>query len=234
VSSEAYDNVAIVAILTSWSGPNCEKWHNDISMGTNFSKLQARFDRQAVVVVAIFPFFAINQLAAAAQLTAPIIRPLERPDPASITVPNLGNIRGSDSYFYFHKPHVSYEAAFAHLDQCRIYSLTTPQGFSEPPQLVPLGTDFISERQAPPPISTDGLVRFGLVGVGIGVILAPILLQETADATIKRCMSYKGYKRYGTSRSIWNQINSGTEAERLGKMALIASGPQPTTQAFEP
>ena len=51
---------------------------------------------------------------------------LTRPEPASVTLPTLPlpftekDRRDSDSNFYFHKPRVTYEVAFADLDQCRL------------------------------------------------------------------------------------------------------------------
>lgn len=47
-------------------------------------------------------------------------------------------------------------------------------------------------------------------------------------------MMYKGYKRFGTTRKIWEEIAAGTETETLARLALIASGPQPLTGAVGP
>jgi hypothetical protein len=56
-------------------------------------------------------------------------------------------------------------------------------------------------------------------------------LEKTTD---RRCLAYKGYHRYGTTRAIYKQIVSGTDAEKLARKAVIASGPPPQAEALGP
>jgi hypothetical protein len=159
-----------------------------------------------------------------------VIKSLERPDPATVTVPGmafkpiLSDIRRFDEYFYFHKPGISYERAFADLDQCRIYGLFQQLSVI-PPDFLPLGGELISD---PKP---------GFTYVQGGILDYYFTQQANEDnerATVRRCMAFKGYARYGTSRAIGKQLESGTETEKLARRALIASGPDPQDRVIDP
>ena len=157
----------------------------------------------------------------------PVLKPLDRPDPNSVSIPTL-EVSSGDDYFYFYKAGVSYQRAFSDLDECRMYSLQA-QLTSVPPKFIPLGSTPVKSD------STAGAAaQFGLVGV---LIIAPIIEsgeEDAAEASNRRCMMYKGYSRYGTSRASWKQIKAGTEAERLARLALIASGLAPSAGAIGP
>jgi len=78
---------------------------------------------KALPIAAIAIWASLGCLPASAQTR---IDPLTRPDATSVTVPNLAftptkrDISDFGEYFYFHKDGVSYEHAFADLEQCRI------------------------------------------------------------------------------------------------------------------
>ena len=164
------------------------------------------------------------------------IKPLDRPDPKSITVPNLGftpTLRDQhmfDTYFYFYKHGVSYETAFTDLDQCRMIALETGINVFAPPKFVPLGSNMVHEQH----YDIAPSFQFGLTGL----VMAAIILQSQQDdmraATGARCMFYKGYTLFGTSRAIFQKLNAGSDAERLARLALIASGPKPAIGEIEP
>jgi hypothetical protein len=178
-----------------------------------------------------------TSLLASAQLLAAAeggLKPLDPPDPASISVPHMPavvehNEAGDyDAYFYFYKPGVSYKSAFADYDQCRMYALTT-KSVAVPPRFVPLGSDVIQEKK-----TTPAYWGYGVVGIIISEIFVEQDRRDTDRATIKRCMAYKGYLRYGTSEAIWTEINAGDDAESVARKALIASGPKPAAEAIDP
>lgn len=164
------------------------------------------------------------------------LKPLERPDAAAVTVPDMtftpakADIRRFDDYFYFHKSGVSYERAFADLDQCRMYGQMT-QFVAPLPAYVPLGGDPV---KAPGPRHWNMFLMDGIVGALIADIIIANAMEDRAIATSRRCMAYKGYRRYGTSRNIFKQIDSGADTEKLARKALIASGPAPQIEATEP
>jgi hypothetical protein len=164
------------------------------------------------------------------------LRPLQRPDPASVTVAKL-DVSSSDDYFYFWKPTVSYETAFSDLDDCRIYSLSANFLAGPPPRFVPFGSQPTgSERGQSANIGASGM--YGPMGSAIAaLIFAPVVESvedDNAQAANRRCMAYKGYSRYGTSSASWKQLRMGTDADKLARMALIASGPPPTAGAIGP
>jgi len=181
--------------------------------------------------------------------------PLERPDAATITVPDMAFTPGKadnrrfDEYFYFHKAGVSYERAFADLEQCRINSFFIQYNITQP-RFIPLGEQAASisrnEQAVSGAANSSGMFAnvFGgntivgtVGGVGAFLIVGAILSGEAefrAIRTVRKCMAYKGYSRYGISRDIYKRINSGTDAEKQARMALIASGPEPRTGAIEP
>jgi hypothetical protein len=179
---------------------------------------------------------ALSTAAAADGVIA--LEPLKAPDPATITAPALPLTFGpkdridADSYFYFHKQGVSYEAAFADLDQCRLYAQSATL-FAQPPKFVPLGTTTI--RRDPVTPNTDFYYnQYGLVGgVTASIIFMAVTAQVNEDnhnATVRRCMAYKGYKRYGLSSAASGKIDTGTEAEKQARRALIAAGPAPQSK----
>jgi len=199
---------------------------------------------RAAIAAAALHLLGSDQVAAADQPTAPTIKPLERPDRAAVSLPNLeftpkpADVRAYDSYFYFYKAGVTYDAAFADLDQCRIYAMTTIFGLPGPPKFAPLGANIVAVARPSAPVNLDPTYRYGIGGViGTAIVYSLIVAPAQREFNVQmnaRCMGYRGYTRYGTTRAIWDQINSGSDAEKLGKLALMASGPQPTTGAIAP
>jgi hypothetical protein len=156
-----------------------------------------------------------------------VLRPLDRPDPSSVGVPRP-EVASSDDYFYFYKTGVSYQRAFSDLDECRMYSLQA-QLTPVPPKFIPLGSAAVKSEG-----TARVAAQFGLVGL---LVIGPIIEsgeEDAAEASNRRCMMYKGYSRFGTSRASWKQIKAGTEAERLARLALIASVPPPSAGAIGP
>jgi hypothetical protein len=164
------------------------------------------------------------------------IAPLVRPDPATITLPDMTSpptardARNYDSYFYFYKAGVSYEAAFADLDQCRGYSLSA-RLVSAPPRFVPLDGTVVSRRIEP---SASFAAQYGVIGVLIAGVIVASAEEDAAIATNRRCMFYKGYRRYGTTRDIAHRIADGTDAEKAARLARLASGAPPQAEAIDP
>jgi hypothetical protein len=152
------------------------------------------------------------------------LRSLERPDRSSVNIPKVEETT-SDDYFYFYKSGISYEKAFSDLDECRIYSLSA-RVIPIPPRFVPLGSDV----EQPESLTRTGWsMPYGLIGGLVAEAFIAGAERDSANAANRRCMAYKGYSRYGTSGSSWNQIAKGTDAERLARLALLASGAQPSS-----
>jgi len=146
-------------------------------------------------------------------------------------VPKLG-ATAKDDYSYFFKSDVSYETAFADLDECRMYSLEAH--FGKPPRFVPLGAAAVKGESL---LSNEAaqervLLMWGLVGGLIANAFIQSAEDDAVDTANRRCMMYKGYSRYGITRATWKQITAGTDAEKLARLALIASGPRPLAGAL--
>jgi hypothetical protein len=167
------------------------------------------------------------------------MKQLERPDPATVSVPDIAftptksDINHFDEYFYFHKPGVRYERAFADLNQCRTYGMVATV-YGPPPVLAPLGGELDGQRIDPLGRKNPLTDKNGeYVGI-LPAIFITNYMEELARGTERRCMMWKGYARYGVSRTLWQQIETGSAAEKLARMAVLASGPAPTVQAIEP
>jgi hypothetical protein len=181
--------------------------------------------------------------------------PLQRPDPKTVTLPNLnasptpGETPHFNKTFYFYKPGVSFEDAFADLDQCRIYAASAQMN-TLPRKFVPLGGPDLNENtpvtrttiMVTVPrlagVSAAGAAAGAAAGsvIGMGIVYAMVeeAKLDLSNATNRRCMAYKGYQRFGTWRSISRKIEDGTETDRIARLALIASGAQPHGKAMEP
>src|SRR4051812_38775616 len=128
------------------------------------------------------------------------IKTIERPDPATVTVPDLAfkpsksDPRGYDDYFYFHKSDVSYERAFADMDQCRIQGQMA-QIVAPIPRFIPLGGEPVNrperDRWAP-------FAQYGVIGMVMADIIIASVQEDLEIATGRKCLAYKGYHRYGT------------------------------------
>ena len=178
------------------------------------------------------------QPASAQAPTPTIVKPLDRPDPAGIAVPDMtvpqdkSDARRFDDYYYFYKPGVVYERAFADFDQCRIDGILTPM-FAPVPVFVPIGGDAITPLRPSDDFARMTLTFGNLGGIIAGTLIAEGEIENTAG-TNRKCLFYKGYKRYGTSRKIFNDIKAGTEQEQIARKALIASGAAPQSEALGP
>jgi hypothetical protein len=158
------------------------------------------------------------------------------PDPATVSVPDVNakpaprDRSDPDVQFYFHKTGASFAAALADYQACN--GLTADiEIFAPPPPFVPIGTDIIPNNG-----DASGAVwqMFGLVGVIIVGISHDEDIKDWQRFNMRRCMYYKGYRRYATTETVWTQINKGTPAEVATRLALIASGSTPQTEAVEP
>ncbi|HEV2563051.1 MAG TPA: hypothetical protein VGT78_13010 [Rhizomicrobium sp.] len=198
------------------------------------------FDARTAIAMALFFLGNILQSAAADA----VLKPLERPDPTSVAVPDLSSASTRDvdeDYYYFYKPGVSYERAFADLDQCRLYALADNISVATPPDFVPL-SGYVEKAR---PINNYNMSFYanqygigGAIGAAVGGFIVGAIDAQAEDdnarATDRRCMAYKGYSRYSTSSDIWDKINAGNDAEKLARKAVIASGTKPPSEAVDP
>jgi hypothetical protein len=167
-------------------------------------------------------------------------------DPVTVSVPSLaftdaGAAKDFDKYFYFWRENVDYNKAYADIVECDAYARGMAFRLGEG------GSDFDSYNSyfAQPSLPA---VAGDVIGSLIGAALAKPVnkLMDRALAAPKRrtahranlrvCMGYKGYRRYGLPKVIWQAFNfdeangdvaEGTRQRMLIQQARISSGPRP-------
>ncbi len=162
-------------------------------------------------------------------------------DTSSSAVPNLAfqptpsDVKHYDAFNYYSKRGVEFSSALADMRECKSYSLIL-RTMSPAPSSVPIGgnPDPKAQRNDENRALVNSFAMFGLIGVGIASIEISNEEADLSSENTRRCMHYRGYTRYGTSRSIWHQLHSGTDQEVETKLAEIASTPNPTGTSIEP
>jgi len=185
-----------------------------------------RLKRRAVslgLVVAVIASSVLPGLAAEPEKGAPV-------DLATVTVPDLvftatpRDERSYDEYFLFHKPGVTTAAALADIQECRAFSQGL-QPMAKLTHFVPVGGEaYEADNNA---AYMNAQFMYGLTGVLILAIVNEGLASDNEHGNTRRCMGFKGYQRYGTSRAIWKQMDKGGDEVMIARLALIASATQP-------
>lgn len=141
-----------------------------------------------------------------------------------------GDLRSSDSRYFFHKNGVKYLTAFEDILLCDAYSRSVAL-VAKPNDFIPLGT-------ALPPTGegkmTAGDASFRVLGPFLGIFAAAWIEGEMEESNMRHCMYYKGYKRYAVSSAAYRAVTKGEKAEVMGRAAIVASGPAPQGGEVEP
>ena len=160
----------------------------------------------------------------------------ERIDVAAIEVPSLDfkptseDIGTYDKYYYFHRADTDFKTALADLRDCDGLA----RGLAGP-----------YSNYSPTPYPYAGTLA-GALGSAIGDALAVAIfgsaqLRATRRINMRRCMSFKGYERYGLAKDIWKKFNfeeglsSIEESKRqafLKQQAKVASMIEPKGEAL--
>lgn len=169
------------------------------------------------------------------------------PNPADIAVPDLGFTPTKRDpnhyweYFAFHKRGVTYPTAFTDLTECADNSRYLVATGPVPDFVALSGDEGLIVRDGPPPYSS-GVYSPGTLPNMVEGLIAPIIFAIATSsvnhgverANTRRCMAYKGYKRYGLTSAIWNKISNGKDTEIAARLALIASAPTPPAEEIDP
>lgn len=129
-----------------------------------------------------------------------------------------------EKYYYFHRAGTDFATAYADIRECDGYARGLASG--------------ITYQQTPYPYAGT---MAGAVGGAVGNVLAAAIFGSAEKRRVRRvnmrsCMHFKGYSRYGLSKSLWEPFNfeegiSGvSEKERDGLLklqALVASSATP-------
>ncbi|MEO8722355.1 MAG: hypothetical protein ABI395_02375 [Sphingobium sp.] len=159
----------------------------------------------------------------------------EHIDVATIEVPSLTftpdplATKDFDKYYYFHRIDTDFKAALADLRDCDGLS----RGLS----------NAYGNMQTPYPYNSTGA---GIIGGAIGnamvaAIFGSAQVRATRRINMRRCMSYKGYQRFGLPKDIWEKfnfeegfhdLNEGKRQSFLMQQAKIASADMPKTEVL--
>lgn len=134
-----------------------------------------------------------------------------------------------EKYYYFNRPDTDFATAYADLCECDGYARGLSSG--------------LTHQQAPYPYT---YTMAGAVGGMIGNAMAMAIFGSAEKRRLRRvnmrkCMSFKGYERYGLSKELWEKFNfeeglTGVkESDRkrfLQQQALVASSHKPTSKGL--
>lgn len=158
------------------------------------------------------------------------------PDPAKLTMPVLAftatpqDALDYDKFFYFHRGETGFPEAYADIKECD--SLAS-------------GVSYYGGGDSS--VISGAVANYGMagaVGGAIGSALADAIFGSAERRRLKRislrnCMGFKGYARYGLSQDLWKKFNfeeglgrkkEDVREEAMELQALVASGPQPQTK----
>lgn len=152
---------------------------------------------------------------------------VEMPDLAFQATPE--DEQNFDKYYYFNRPDTDFATAYADISECDGYARGLSSG--------------IAYQQAPYPYAgTMAGAVGGLIGNAIAdAIAGSAEKRRMRRVNMRKCMNFKGYDRYGLSKSRWQSFNfeeglaSVKDEERqrcLKQQALVASSYKPTTKGL--
>ncbi len=161
------------------------------------------------------------------------IAPYEAPDPATLKMPALAFtetpeiVADFNKYFYFHREGTSYTEAYADVREC---------------DALASGSSIYANNASAMAAAT---AQYGVLAAGVGsaigsavadAIFGSAARREQRRVSVRNCMAFKGYARYGLSGDLWKEFNfeegNGRKKEAvrnadLALQALVASGPKP-------
>lgn len=190
-----------------------------------------------IIAIGAFVMLALSAAAQAQDQSASGAGPaIVEIDPTALTMPVLtflptpADEADYDKYFYFHRPATDYATAYADIRECDALS----SGSS-----IYMGN---SSNMA------GAMAQYGLLGGAVGGAIGGAIADAIFGSAARRqqrrintrnCMSFKGYQRYPLTGELWKKFNfeegngrkkEGVRDDALELQALVASGPQPTTQ----
>ncbi|HEY0115127.1 MAG TPA: hypothetical protein VGB54_05350 [Allosphingosinicella sp.] len=149
------------------------------------------------------------------------------PPPEAVTAyqPAPGDADNFWRYFFFWRGGTTAEAARADLAECGGYA-RDPALWARIPERMPL------EGGVQGADGSGG--QYGLVGVAMFSLVQGGLERRIALANMRRCMGFKGYRRYGLSAALWEPLNRGSPEQVVDRLAAIAAGAEPRQASVAP
>ena len=169
--------------------------------------------------------------------TAPEATPI---DPTKLTMPKLDftatpqDELDFEKYFYFHRDVTSFAEAYDDIKECD--ALASGVNF------------YAGNSSGAAAASAQYGVLAGGIGSAIGSAIADAIFgaaqrRKTYRMSMRTCMGFKEYHRYGLNKDLWSEFNftegNGRKKEIVREeaqqlQALVASGPKPSTKELQP
>ena len=161
----------------------------------------------------------------------------EIPDPAGLKLPTLAftatpEIEDDfDKYFYFHRDSTSFVEAYTDVRECDALASGSN---------VYLRNDSAAMGAA--------MAQYGALAGGVGSVIGSAIAdaifgsaarRQQRRVSLRNCMGFKGYARFGLSGDLWKEFNfeegmgrkkEGVRDDALALQALVASGSKPTAK----
>lgn len=128
-------------------------------------------------------------------------------------------------HFYFHRQGVALDAARADIVECRGYAAGVVLWARLPDRVPAPG------KEIAPQATGSGIIS-PLVAGAVLDIFGGAEERKIVGANLRKCMGFKGYRRYGLSEPLWEWLNAGDDA--VDRQARIASGPAPAAKWLDP
>ena len=157
------------------------------------------------------------------QISSPVIAQAVDtiPDQATVIVPDLSGSRAPQvikdgwKYFFFHKPQITYQDAYADFSDCYRFLAPTGWGNVSMPRFVSWrATDVKIQRKITTYAPLGGLIMSGMENT---------FSRYDRQAKMRRCMETKDYLRYGVSETIWKETIAQPPSMAIAIQAKIAS-----------
>lgn len=147
------------------------------------------------------------------------------PDPASVAMPKLDFVptpadeADFDKYYVFHREATNFPAALTDLRDCDNLArgLSSGVGYAQPTY----------------PYTAAGAIGGAIGNAMVAAIFGSAEKRRIRRVNMRRCMSFKGYRRYGLRKELWEEFNfeegfSGFDETKrqayLAQQAKVASG----------
>lgn len=137
-----------------------------------------------------------------------------------------------EKYYYFNRPDTDFGTALADVRECDAHARGLYRGNFYPGSSQ---TNAAAMQYGALAGAAGGLIA----GVMMDAIMGPAELRRKRRINIRRCMAFKGYRRFGLDKTLWEEFNfeegtgSVAEADRqrmLAQQARVAAGPQPVAE----
>ena len=174
----------------------------------------------------------LMQAASAQASDAPDSSSIELPETAFSEDPTAA--MDFDKYFYFWRSETTYDQAFSDILQCDDLARgIKPQGDGSYQDSMFAQNAFL---YGPAAAAAGGLIGGLIVGA-----MASAQQKNVRRHSMRYCMFYKGYERFGITKDLWRAFNSedftselsnDSRIKMVAKQAAVASGSVPETKGL--